>query len=152
MIDRPCLRIAIPHAHSHRVIGIIDSFMTIEPLGIFRALTFQVQAILRLHLLNNRLHFLPDKCRWIIEYVEFLLRRLLLLLTNLESSNLRPQFREFLLGTSPCFTFLTQPKRRYIAFRLSIFGSLLDLLESTLFVTLTRRRFLWCFSLLLRRL
>src|SRR6516162_6052636 len=143
MIDRPCLRIAIPHAHSHRVIGTIDSFMTIKPLSIFRTLTFQVQATFCLQLLNDRLHFLPDKCRWIIEYVEFLLRRLLLLLTDLESSNLRPQFREFLLSTSPCFTFFTQPERRYIAFRLSVFGSLFCLLETTLFVTLTSDLFLW---------
>src|SRR6516225_596234 len=105
MINRPCLRIAIPHAHSHCVIGTIDSFMTIEPLGVFRALTFQVQAMLRPQLFKDRLHFLSYKCRWIIEYVEFLLRRLLLLLTDFESSNLRPQFREFLFSTSPCFTF-----------------------------------------------
>src|SRR6516165_11855510 len=108
MINRPCLRIAIPDAHSHRVIGTIDSFMTIKPLSIFRALTFQVQAMLRPQLFKNRLHFLSDKCRWIIEYVELLLRRLLLLLANLKSSNLRPQFREFLFSTSPCLTFLTQ--------------------------------------------
>src|SRR6516164_1928288 len=132
MIDCPCLRIAIPHAHSHRVIGTIDSFMTIESLSIFRALTFQVQTMLCPQLFKNRLHFLPDECRWIIEYVESLLRRLLLLLTNLESSNLRPQFREFLFGTSPCLTFLTQPERRYIAFRLSVFGSLFCLLEPAL--------------------